>query len=120
MTTENEQLRQAITALRRENDVLREIFWREPQCHHTNVGWWLRLDEYEIANLRAALEAICGWRDGRITDEARLGDESNPLGVLRNGDWIGQLYWKLPRLPYRPNAAPDELVKAAKLRTATK
>jgi hypothetical protein len=63
----------------------------------------IALDDYEVANIKAALNA---------TGYAAL-VERNPLMVLNNGDWLGQLYQKLPYVQHRPNADWQELAKRA-------
>lgn len=66
----------------------------------------ITLDHYEIANLRVALEA-CGYGlNNRV--------ERNPLFVLSTGDWLGQIYNKLPAVEWHPNATPQELAARAK------
>lgn len=63
----------------------------------------IELDAYEISNLRAALEAI-GYRP-------HLGmDKRCPLWALNNGDWVGQIYNKLPESAIEPNDTAQELV----------
>lgn len=61
------------------------------------------LDEYHVANLKAAIEAI-GY-------PASPPDYyTGPLAVLNNGDWIGELYQMLPeKVDCFPNATPEEL-----------
>src|SRR5437763_1849787 len=61
----------------------------------------LELNDYEAANLGSALKAALIWQD--VPD--------NPLRVLNSGDWIAQIYHKLPELEQRPNRTPEEYVK---------
>lgn len=60
----------------------------------------IELDKYEIANLRSLIEA-CFYH------------QRNPLKVANTGDWIGQIYNKLPEVDYPPNVTPKELVDRA-------
>mgnify|MGYP003463968239 CR=1 FL=1 len=66
----------------------------------------IQLNDYEVANLRALIEA-CGY--GRITNRV----ERNPLYVANTGDWIGQVWQKLPDVDYPPNATPEQLAARA-------
>lgn len=66
----------------------------------------IELDDYEITNLRSALEAT---GQGTWHESMR-----NPLGVLNNGDWVGQILGKLPVVSTIPNATADELAEQAK------
>jgi len=60
----------------------------------------LTLNDYQVANLRAAIEAT-GY-NGVVQD-------SSPLAVLNSGDWIGEIYWQLPKgYPTGPNHTPNE------------
>ena len=70
----------------------------------------IELNDYQIANLRAAIEAAGygTWREGRTNYVPR-----NPLYVLNNGDWIGELYQKLPSVEYKPNETPQALAEKA-------
>ena len=52
------------------------------------------LDEYEVANLRAMLQAIT-----RI---------EGPLISLASGDWTWQILDKLPEVSVRPNKTAEE------------
>lgn len=83
------------------------------------------LDMYELVNLRAAIEAIGYPWPGD--------DGESPLAVLNSGDWLGQIYLKLPdpkeleqyevgrngRIP-PPNSTPENYRKAARVRAARK
>ena len=63
------------------------------------------LSDYEVVNLREAINA-CGY--------AHVADPS-PLNVLNNGDWIGQIYQKLPYVEgIKPNATSAELAQRAR------
>lgn len=63
------------------------------------------LDEYQVSNLKAALEAI-GYPADR-------GHARCPLNVLNTGDWLGELYNKLPETTYYPNTHPADMVRAS-------
>lgn len=65
-------------------------------------GHSVRLTDYEVANLRALIEA-CGYPYGAAPD--------SPLKWLGTGDWLGQVYLKLPQVDYAPNASPAEMVE---------
>ena len=64
------------------------------------------LNEYQIANLRSALEAAgyCDWSTQVL---------NNPLYVLQTGDWLGEIYNKLPEVDYQPNESPQVLADRA-------
>ena len=63
------------------------------------AGNVILLSDYEVVNLRAALQATGYGMTGR-----------SPLQVLNNGDWLGQIYQKLPYLDHpTPNADAFEL-----------
>lgn len=67
------------------------------------------LNAYHVANLKAALEAAGIYR-GPEPDGLQ-----NPLGALNTGDWLGEIYYKLPtEVDYRPNVPADDMVKRAK------
>lgn len=63
------------------------------------------LNDYEVANLKALIES-CGYGLPNRVDR-------NPLWVANTGDWLGQIYQKLPTVHCDPNASPDELAKRA-------
>ena len=66
----------------------------------------IQLNEYQVANLLALIEAI-GYPNGGP------GVTGSPLGRLHSGDWLGEIYWKLatPQHPtFRPNFTPIQLV----------
>lgn len=71
----------------------------------------IELSDYEIANLRAAIEAAGynGWAPG-----APPVPDRNPLHVLNTGDWLGEVYNKLPQVDHPPNVAPEELARRAR------
>ncbi len=72
----------------------------------------IELDEYEIANLRAALYATgCGAWHLSMKDPPI---QSNPLEVLNNGDWVSQIQNKLPKVNVSPNYTSDELAESAR------
>jgi hypothetical protein len=65
----------------------------------------IELDDYEVANLRVAIEAIgYPWQKHK---------DHSPLSVLNTGDWLGQLYLKLPIVEKMPNVSSYELIKRA-------
>lgn len=61
------------------------------------------LNDYQVANLRAAIEAI-GYPSGTA---------QSPLSVLHSGDWLGEIYSKLPKLYVQPNLRPHEYISRA-------
>ncbi len=70
----------------------------------------ITLDDYEIANLRSALESFghATWNKdwpGYV--------ERSPLYVLNTGDWVGQIYNRLPPVEQKPNRTPQELAREA-------
>ena len=70
----------------------------------------IELNDYQVANLRAAIEAA-GYNTWDPNKESHV--PRNPLYVLNNGDWIGEIYQKLPTVAYQPNASPQVLARAA-------
>lgn len=70
------------------------------------MTYTIELDEYQTANLKAVIEAI-GYPADR--NHARC-----PLNVLNTGDWLGELYMKLPEtIHYYPNSHPADMVAAS-------
>ena len=65
----------------------------------------ITLNDYEVANLRALIEA-CGYGKAKRV-------ERNPLWAANTGDWIGQIYNLLPIVAYPPNADADKLAQEA-------
>ena len=65
----------------------------------------IELDEYQVSNLKAAIEAI-GY--GGTEQHPRC-----PLNTLNTGDWIGELYLKLPDVTYYPNTNAADMVRAS-------
>ena len=63
----------------------------------------IELNDYEVVNLRSAIEAIGYPHD--IVERPR-----NPLMVLNTGDWLGQIYLKLPKVDTVPNHIPKDLI----------
>lgn len=81
---------------------------------HSNIPkrYVIELDEYEISNLRAALDATgCGTWHLSMKDPPI---ESSPLEVLNTGDWLSQIQNKLPKVNVLPNHTPDELAESAR------
>jgi hypothetical protein len=85
------------------------------------VSHTIELDDYEVANLRALLQAIgygtpdcesCG-RPLPYTKE-RTDALRSPFFAANNGDWVGQVYLKLPSVKHKPNASPEQLAEAAR------
>lgn len=77
--------------------------WNRPEGEKT---FSIALNEYQIANLTALLEAI-GY-------PYRPGDSvEHPLRMLDTGDWIGEIFNKLPIVNHIPNKTRDELRNAA-------
>lgn len=68
------------------------------------AGHIIVLNDYQVANLRAAIHA---------TGYASIYKDS-PLSVLNNGDWLGELMHLLPHVEYKPNATPAELAERAR------
>lgn len=62
------------------------------------------LNDYQVANLMSMIHAA-GY--GSVYNDS-------PLTVLNNGDWIGELFHKLPYVTQKPNASPEELALRAK------
>jgi hypothetical protein len=66
------------------------------------------LNDYHVANLRALINAIgYPWNDGAI-------EESNPFWAANTGDWVGEIYWKLPEVDFEPNATGEEMANEAR------
>lgn len=65
----------------------------------------IELDEYQITNLRALLEAV-GYPNWEIPF-------SNPLNAANTGDWVGEIYNKLPEVDQHPNMTALEMAKTA-------
>ncbi len=88
--------------------------WHEEQCQkeektmidNFNDEQTIVLSEYEIANLRSLLEA-CGYPNGQCP--------KNPFYAANTGDWLGQIYNKLPKINLRPNRTPNELAEDSTL-----
>lgn len=72
----------------------------------------IELDDYEITNLRAALEATGSGTWHESMRDPPMPD--SPLGVLNNGDWVGQILGKLPLVSAIPNKTADELAEEAR------
>lgn len=64
----------------------------------------LELSEYEAGNLKSAIEA-CWFSSPAILH--------NPLFVLNDGDWLGQIYHKLPKEKLHANNSPEGRATAA-------
>jgi len=79
----------------------------EQACRHI-----IELDNYEVANLRSALEAM-GYNTWSKEFHGERYVPTSPLCALNTGDWLGQIYNKLPDTGHRPNATPQELAKRA-------
>ena len=62
------------------------------------------LNDYQVANLRALLELCGGW--GGI-------EMPNPFSAANTGDWVAEIYYKLPRVPREPNVSPAEMMRRA-------
>lgn len=63
------------------------------------------LNDYQVVNLLSVL-----WASGYASVYG-----NNPLSVINNGDWTGELWNMLPKLlPARPNAEPEELAARAR------
>lgn len=75
-------------------------------------GHALMLNDYQIANLRAAIEA-CGYATWH-----KDWFKKSPLMVLQNGDWMGEIYLMLPMVQHAPNQTPQKLIEEALARCA--
>lgn len=79
--------------------------------------WAIPLDRYERDNLVSLLTAV-------MRGDGESSNYSNPLGAANNGDWVGQLLYKLQRRDNAyyfeegdvPNRIPSEMVKDARNR----
>lgn len=60
----------------------------------------LALDEYQLVNLRHALDLIYAYGEGRTPCDA-------PISRLNNGDWVGELYLQLADVP--ATATPNQV-----------
>jgi len=69
------------------------------------MDYTITLNQYQLVNLRSALEAI-GYP---------YAQDRSPLDVLNTGDWIGELHQKLVQAELKPNAAPADLRKRARI-----
>jgi hypothetical protein len=78
----------------------------------SNAAYPIFLNEYQIANLRAAIEAAGygGWGAEACPVAAR-----NPLYALNTGDWLGEVYLMLPKVAHRPNRTPEEMAESARV-----
>lgn len=65
----------------------------------------IELDEYQIVNLRALIEAI-GYPASEIPF-------ANPLNAANTGDWLGEIYNKLPYTTQHPNLTALEMAQNA-------
>lgn len=65
----------------------------------------LRLNDYQLANLKAFVETV--WR------KAGPFPVASPFQVANTGDWIGEIGWMLPDIEYGPNATADEMIQRA-------
>ena len=69
----------------------------------------IEIDDYEAVNLLSAIRAIIWWRVAK--------GNTNPLGILNSGDWLGQLEHKLEdRLELYPANHPNQLVEFHSMR----
>jgi len=64
----------------------------------------ITLNDYQVANLKAMFEAT-GYNSKEPID--------SPLGALDTGDWLGEIYWKLPDVSSSPNSTPDSMIEYA-------
>lgn len=70
----------------------------------------ISLDTYEISNLKSVLAAT--GHSQSDSEFVKIG--RNPIQVINTGDWMGQLYQKLPDVDYVPNIEPHELAERAR------
>lgn len=63
----------------------------------------ISLNEYQIANLRALINAV-GYPWGEV-------EERNPLWAANTGDWVGEVYSKLPEVDCEPNSTGHEIAQ---------
>lgn len=70
--------------------------------------WRFTLTEYQIANLKAAIEAL-GYGHGANVP-------SNYVPGFNTGDWLGELYNMLaiPPVTLRPNCQPQQMASTAR------
>lgn len=92
---EKQQMRQEVLA-----EMRSILMGLHQQGRHTLI-----LSDYEVANLRAAIHAV-GY--------GAVGGDTSPLGVLNTGDWLGQIFNRLPEVDLKPNAEADELRERAR------
>lgn len=73
-----------------------------------NYPHLLFLDDYEVANLQALIEAMgyATWNDKEFIP--------NPLQMAQTGDWVGQIYWKLPDVEHKPNITWQQMATNAR------
>lgn len=81
-----------------------------PPDPYAKGAYTLVLDEYERANLISLLNAI-GYG---LNNDPRSASLGRVLGPLNTGDWVGQIYNKITKVPceHKPNSDGHELRKA--------
>jgi len=67
------------------------------EAKHTIV-----LNDYQVANLRELFKA-CGYHPHNP------GDKRSPLWALQNGDWMGEIMWRLPDVDFAPNQTFEQM-----------
>lgn len=71
------------------------------------------LSDYEVANLRGAIEAT-GYGTWNHPNYPRSSEMNlNSRSALNAGDWLGQIYLKLPKVDTNPNQEWAALIAAA-------
>jgi hypothetical protein len=80
-----------------------EVLWDSDDSRETGTAV-LVLDAYEASNLREALRAT-GYGEPF---------HRSPLSVLHSGDWVGQVWQKVPDTGHPPNATAAEYAERAR------
>lgn len=66
------------------------------------------LNDYHVANLKALLNAIgYPWNGGAV-------EEDNPFWIANTGDWVGEIYNKLPFTQEMPNETGEAMAERAR------
>lgn len=86
-----------LNALEELNRLVRSLM--DPSAQHVVL-----LSDYEVANLRELFRAM-----GYASTAVR-----NPLWSAHNGDWVGQIYSKLPHVEHRPNVPAEDMAERAR------
>ena len=69
------------------------------------AGHVIVLNDYQVVNLLSVI-----WASGYASVYG-----NNPLSVINNGDWLGELWTLLPKgLTHKPNDEPEVLAERAR------